>query len=82
MKDVNLAAKSGAGIKKSTKQKPMSRAQRLRKEKGIARADIVINKLSKKVDTSKGRAKKIKDRAVRGSMMILQSLTCLPGCLG
>lgn len=59
-----LSARSGAGIvKKSKKQKPLSRQQRLRKEKGMARADIVTEKLEKKVDVSRKKGKLIKERA-------------------
>lgn len=58
-----LAARQGAGItKKQKKQKPLSRQQRLRKEKGLVRAEAVTDQLQRKVGESKRKGKKIKAR--------------------
>lgn len=59
-----LAARNDSGISKKKKQKPMSRQKRLRQEKGLQRADIVIDKLESRVVKSKTKAQTIKDRAV------------------
>ena len=59
-----LAARNDAGISKKKKQKPRSRQQRLRQEKGLQRAEAVVDKLENKVKRSRTKAKIIKDRAV------------------
>jgi len=58
------AAKEYAGVTKKQKQKPMSRQQRLRREKGMARADAVIDKTETKIIKSKSKARVVRDRAV------------------
>ncbi|KAI9837230.1 MAG: hypothetical protein M1819_000304 [Sarea resinae] len=57
-----LAAQHGSGVKKSKKGKSMSRQQRRRQEKGMERAEIVMDKTEKKVHKSLGRGKTVKDR--------------------
>ncbi|OKL58338.1 hypothetical protein UA08_06574 [Talaromyces atroroseus] len=58
-----LAAHTSAGIsKKKSKAKPLSRAQRLRQQKGIERAEMVIDQLETKVAKSIGKAKAINAR--------------------
>ncbi|KAK5232762.1 hypothetical protein LTR16_012704, partial [Cryomyces antarcticus] len=54
-----------AGISKRKKQKPMSRQQRLRHQKGLERADIVIDKTEKKIAKSAIKGKVFKERSVR-----------------
>lgn len=56
-----LAAKS-AGITKKTKSKPLKRQQRLRQQKGIERAEDVLDKMELKVQKSVGRERKVKER--------------------
>jgi len=60
-----LAARKGSGVSKKKHQKPLTRQQRLRKEKGIARAEAVVDQLENKVVKSKSSARVIKSRAVR-----------------
>ncbi|KZF26634.1 hypothetical protein L228DRAFT_258039 [Xylona heveae TC161] len=58
-----LALHQGAGVtKKSKKAKPMSRAQRRRHEKGLERADTVIDQLEKKVNKSLARGRNVDNR--------------------
>ncbi|KAL2357561.1 Alb1-domain-containing protein [Cryomyces antarcticus] len=52
-----------AGISKRKKQKPMSRQQRLRHQKGLERADIVIDKTEKKIAKSAIKGKVVKERS-------------------
>jgi Alb1 len=53
--------------KKRMKQKTMSRAQRLRQQKGIERAEIVVDQLERKVASGIRKATKVKARKVRGT---------------
>jgi len=62
-----LAAKEYAGVTKKQKPKPMSRHQRLRKEKGMARADAVMDKTETKIIKSKSKGRIVRDRAVCAS---------------
>ncbi|KAG8631656.1 hypothetical protein KVT40_000796 [Elsinoe batatas] len=55
-------ASAYGGILKKKKQKPLSRQQRLRQEKGMERAEQNLDKLSKKVADSHFREKKVKTR--------------------
>jgi len=58
-----LAARPYGGISKSKKrQKQLTRGQKKRHEKGLARAEVVQDQLAKKVDDSKLRLKKIRER--------------------
>lgn len=58
-----------AGISKKKKQKPMSRTQRMRKEKGLERAEANSDILHTKTAKSFVRARRIDDRRVRGSLL-------------
>jgi hypothetical protein len=53
-----------AGVSKKTKQKPMTRAQRMRKEKGLERAEANVDIFHTKKAKSFVRAKRIDDRRV------------------
>ncbi|KAE8387848.1 ribosome biogenesis protein Alb1, partial [Aspergillus alliaceus] len=58
-----LSDRANAGvIKKQSKPKAMTRAQRLRQQKGIERAENILGQLDKKVEKSVGRAKIVKSR--------------------
>ena len=58
-----LAAISNGGITKAKKKaKPMKRGQRARQERGLARAEVVMDQLAKKVDSVHSREKRRKDR--------------------
>jgi hypothetical protein len=58
-----LTAKPYGGIQKSKKkQKNMTKGQRRRHEKDVARAEAVQAQLSKRVDDSKVRLKKVRER--------------------
>ncbi|GAD99951.1 hypothetical protein ANI_1_714124 [Paecilomyces variotii No. 5] len=50
--------------KKKSKSKPKTRAQRLRQEKGLERAEIVMDQLEKKVNKSLERGRSINRRKV------------------
>ncbi|KAL1871048.1 hypothetical protein VTK73DRAFT_2283 [Phialemonium thermophilum] len=58
-----LAAHHGSGVTKKTKRKvtPSSKARR-RQEKGIDRAEAVMERTAKKIQKSKGQARKIQAR--------------------
>jgi hypothetical protein len=53
-----------AGISKKKKQKPLTRAQRMRKEKGLERAEANMDVFHTKKQKSFVRAKRIDDRRV------------------
>mgnify|MGYP000871623768 CR=1 FL=1 len=53
-----------AGISKKKKQKPLTRAQRMRKEKGLERAEANMDVLHTKKAKSFVRARRIDDRRV------------------
>lgn len=57
-----LAARPGSGVQKKKKQKPMKRGQRARQEKGLARAEIVMDRLERKKVSSQDKLKKVRSR--------------------
>lgn len=58
-----LAARPYGGVTKAKrKQKPLSRGQRWRHEKGLARAEVIQDQMSKKVDDASSRLKKRRER--------------------
>ncbi|KAL2011419.1 hypothetical protein VTN00DRAFT_4137 [Thermoascus crustaceus] len=57
-----LAAQSNASVSKKKKNKAKTRAQKLRQQKGIERAEVVMDQLEKKVAKSVGKGKKVKAR--------------------
>ncbi|MCJ1360840.1 MAG: hypothetical protein MMC33_010849 [Icmadophila ericetorum] len=58
-----LSAQHGNGItKKKAKGKNLTRQQRLRQEKGLERAEAVMDKKEKKVERSLNKGKKAKER--------------------
>lgn len=62
-----MAIHHGAGVtKKSTKKAPLSSKKRRRHEKGMERAELVMDKLEKKIAKSMGKGKSGKGRRVRG----------------
>ena len=60
-----LAVHHGAGITKRRAGKPLRRQQRLRHEKGMERAEAVMDKVAKKVENGKAKEKVVKERSVR-----------------
>ncbi|EAW13215.1 Alb1 domain-containing protein [Aspergillus clavatus NRRL 1] len=50
------------GVSKKQKNKPLTRAQRLRQQKGMERAEVVFDQMEKKVAKSVSRAKTVKSR--------------------
>ncbi|ODH38311.1 hypothetical protein ACO22_02412 [Paracoccidioides brasiliensis] len=64
-----LAAKHNAGITKKSKSKQLTRAQRRRQEKGLERAELVIDRTEKKVAKRMGKAKIIKARRATWEVM-------------
>lgn len=60
-----LSERANAGVtKKQLKPKALSRAQRQRQQKGMERAEMVMDQLEKKVDNSVNRGKSVKARRV------------------
>jgi hypothetical protein len=59
-----LTDRRNSGIQKKQKQKKMSKAQRTRHQKGMDRAEAVMDQMEIKKAKSFGRAKVIKDRRV------------------
>jgi uncharacterized membrane protein YdfJ with MMPL/SSD domain len=60
-----LADRANAGVsKKQSKAKAKSRAQRLRQQKGMDRAEAIMDQLEIKVAKSENRAKTVKSRRV------------------
>lgn len=60
-----LADRANAGVsKKQSKPKAKSRAQRLRQQKGMDKAEAIMDQLEIKVSKSETRAKTIKSRSV------------------
>lgn len=59
-----LHGAQNAGIQKKQKKKQLTRAQKLRQQKGLDRAEADLDKLEKKVVESKKRAARIQNRAV------------------
>ena len=58
-----LTARPNGGITKAKKKvKPMKRGQRARQERGLARAEVVMDQLAKKVDSVQSRERRRKDR--------------------
>ncbi|KAE8356729.1 Alb1-domain-containing protein [Aspergillus coremiiformis] len=58
-----LSERATAGVtKKQSKPKAKSKVQRLRQQKGIERAENILDQLEKKVEKSVGRAKGVKAR--------------------
>lgn len=58
-----LAARPGSGIQKAKKkQKPMKRGQRARQEKGLARAEIVMDQLEQKKVGTQNKMNKVRGR--------------------
>ncbi|KAJ9613531.1 hypothetical protein H2200_003473 [Cladophialophora chaetospira] len=58
-----LSARPGSGITKSKKkQKPLTRGQRRRQERGVAMAEVVQDRMARKVEDSAGRLKKRRER--------------------
>lgn len=71
------AAHVSSGItKKKSKSKPKSRAQRLRQEKGLERAEIIMDQLEKKVNKSIEKSKVINRRRVNYSCPIMTTFCC------
>ena len=59
-----LGSQHNSGVSKKKKSKQKSRAQKLRQEKGLQRAEIVMDKTEKKVSNSVQRGKRVKARKV------------------
>lgn len=68
-----------AGISKKKKQKPMTRAQRVRQQKAVERADRNFDVLEQNVLKSKARARRTDDRRVCTNAPVLLDicLTCV-----
>ncbi|EXJ55895.1 hypothetical protein A1O7_08826 [Cladophialophora yegresii CBS 114405] len=78
-----LAARPNGGVTKSKKkQKPLTRGQRQRQERVLARAEVVQDQMSKKVEDAAGRLKKRRERKcmwdeVNGSVNKFEKLKTL-----
>lgn len=63
--DAVLARHANAGVtKKKPTAKKLTRSQRLRRQKGIERAEKVLDRLEVKIKKSEGKAKKVNARKV------------------
>lgn len=72
LRDSILADRANAGVtKKQSKPKAKSRSQRLRQQKGLERAEIVMDQLEVKVAGSVKRGKNVKARRVCQDAMVL-----------
>ncbi|RMD42681.1 hypothetical protein DV735_g2409, partial [Chaetothyriales sp. CBS 134920] len=56
---------NAAGAIKKKKTAPLKRGQRARQERGLARAEAVMDQLEKKVEGARNRVKKRKDRSAQ-----------------
>ncbi|OAX82974.1 hypothetical protein ACJ72_02674 [Emergomyces africanus] len=72
-----LSAQHNAGITKKSKSKQMTRGQRRRQEKGLERAELVLDRTEKKIAKSVGRAKLVKDRRSTWEEMNQKALAAL-----
>jgi len=59
-----LSDRRNSGIQKKQKQKKLTRAQRLRQQKGMDRAEVVLDRLEIKKAKSASRQKTVKERRV------------------
>ncbi len=57
-----LHARQNAGITKKKKAKPMKRGQRARQERGLVKAEMVMDRMEKKVAGAQSREKKRRER--------------------
>jgi hypothetical protein len=57
-----LHSRHNAGVVKKKKSKPLKRGQRARMEKGLSRAEAVMDQMEKKVEGSQARSKRRRDR--------------------
>lgn len=70
-----LADRANAGVsKKKSKSKPLTKAQRARQQKGMERAEAVMDQLESKVNRSVNRAKVVKARRVCAQHIVHGSL--------
>lgn len=70
-----LASHTNAGIsKRKPKTKLKSRAQRLRQQKGIERAEMVMDQVETKVSKSLAKAKKVNARKVKSFSWLISVL--------
>ncbi|KKZ66464.1 hypothetical protein EMCG_07799 [[Emmonsia] crescens] len=72
-----LSAQHNSGITKKSKSKQMTRAQRRRQEKGLERAEFVMDKTEKKLAKSVGKAKVVKERSSTWEEMNQKALAAL-----
>lgn len=67
-----LIDRANAGVsKKQAKSKPKSRAQKLRQQKGMDRAEVVVDQLEKKVTDSVKKGKNVKSRKVCAAVTVV-----------
>ena len=71
-----LKPQHDARIQKQSQRKrqPLRRNQRLRLEKGVERAEAVVDQFHKKIGESKQRGRKVKDRRVKSPLLWIPSL--------
>ena len=69
-----LGIHHGAGVsKRKAKQKPLSHAQRQRREKGMARAEAVLDQMERKVDRSRKKEKVMRGRSVSARALAMRA---------
>ncbi|EEQ89940.2 uncharacterized protein BDCG_05060 [Blastomyces dermatitidis ER-3] len=72
-----LSAQHNAGITKKSKSKQLTRAQRRRQEKGMERAEFVMDKTEKKIAKSLGKGRVVKERRATWEEMNRKALAAL-----
>ncbi|PGH03552.1 hypothetical protein GX51_03977 [Blastomyces parvus] len=72
-----LSAQHNAGITKRSKSKQLTRAQRRRQEKGMERAEFVMDKTEKKIAKSLGKGRVVKERRSTWEEMNQKALAAL-----
>ncbi|OJD27776.1 hypothetical protein ACJ73_00824 [Blastomyces percursus] len=72
-----LSAQHNAGITKKSKSKQLTRAQRKRQEKGMERAEFVMDKTEKKIAKSVGKERIVKERRATWEEMNRKALAAL-----
>ena len=78
-----LSVHNGAGVtKRKGKGKALSRHQRLRQEKGIQRAEVVMDKTEKRVEKNNVKVKTVKERSVGCASQLVVLWLMRLGCLG
>lgn len=69
-------------MKRKGKGKPLTRSQRARQEKGLERAEAVMDQMKNKVEKGSKRQRTVKERAVSLPGLSLEPLLTDAECVG